>query len=150
MTSIPETSQIDTPGNIGEVERLRREVNRLKKQQASIVQQQVAAKLKERERELAEIDRDVAERKAMLAGLQRHIDRYSHKERELKIHMDVIEKTRIALAYLAANLEGFGEVIDRDNELRQWRALSQMLKNGAEAIDYFVWDEQKSLMEVVS
>lgn len=114
--------------------------------QDRIAQQQVAAKIEERERELAEIDRKVAERKAMLAGLQRQIDRYSLQQRELKVHLDTIEAARVAMAVLAANLEGFGEVIDRDNELRLWRALSQMLKNGAEAIDYFIGDKQKTLL----
>lgn len=133
--------------NQTEVERLRREVDRLKKQQAKLVQQQVTAKLKEREREFAEIDRAVAERKAMLDGLQRQIGRYTNQQRELQVHLDVIEKARVAMAMLAANLEGFEEVIDHDNELRLWRALSQMLRNGAEAIDFFVGDGQKALPE---
>lgn len=46
---------------------------------------------------------------------------------------------------LLHHVGSFDEVIDRDNELRLWRALSQMLKNGAEAIDYFVGDAKPRL-----
>ncbi len=47
--------------------------------------------------------------------------------------------------HVAANLEGFGGVIDKDHELRLWRALSRMLKNGAQAIDFFVGDSKPAL-----
>ncbi len=50
-----------------------------------------------------------------------------------------------ALVLLAANLEGFESVIDHDHELRLWRALSQMMRNGADAIDFFVGDVKPAL-----
>lgn len=50
-----------------------------------------------------------------------------------------------ALAYLAANMDGFKEVIDHEHELRQWRALADMMRQGAAAIDYFVGDAKPAL-----
>lgn len=115
-------------------------ISALKKDQADLVQQQVAKKLRERESELAEFERKVKESEDLLAGLQQQIDRYTLQQRELKIHLDTIEKTRVCLAVLAANMEGFESVIDSDHELRLWRALADMLRNGAKAIDFFVGD----------
>lgn len=124
---------------------LRNDLAELKQQQRDLVQQQVVAKLKERESELAEIDRKVRHAETLLSGLQTQIDRYSMQQRELKVHLDTIESARVAMALLAANLEGFGEVIDRDHELRQWRALADMLRQGAAAIDHFIGDTKPAL-----
>lgn len=124
---------------------LRSDLAELKKQQRELVQQQVAAKLKERESELAEIDQKIKGSEEILAGLQKHIDRYSYQQRELKVHLNAIEEARKALVLLAANLEGFESVIDSDHELRLWRALSQMMRNGADAIDFFVGDSKPAL-----
>lgn len=126
-------------------EKLASDLKRLKEQQAALVQKQVADKLKEREKELAEIDRNIKDSEEILAGLQKHIDRYSYQQRELKVHLNAIEEARKALVLLAANLEGFESVIDSDHELRLWRALSQMMRNGADAIDFFVGDSKPSL-----
>jgi hypothetical protein len=87
--------------------------------------------------------RAIAEKKAELSDLKR--DQEAAQQRELQVHLDAIEKARVAMAILAANLEGFEAVIDHDNELRLWRALSQMLRNGAEAIDYFIGDAKPRL-----
>lgn len=116
----------------------------LKNQQQQIVQKQVTEKLKEREAELASIDRKVKDAEANLSGLQEQLDRYSYQQRELKVHLDTIEKARTGLAILAANLEGFDTVIDSENELRRWRALSQMMRHGADAIDFFTGDARPS------
>lgn len=124
---------------------LRSDLAELKQQQREMVQQQVVAKLKERESELAEIDRKVQHAETLLSGLQTQIDRYSMQQRELKVHLDTIENARVAMAVLAANLEGFGEVIDRDHELRQWRALADMLRNGAAAIEHFIGNTKPAL-----
>lgn len=141
--------RIETPSDYEatkqKVSLLAGELDNLKKHQASIVQSQVTAKLKERERELAELDSKIKGAEAVLKGLQEGLDRYSNKQRELQVHLDAIEKARVAMAILAANLEGFEAVIDHDNELRLWRALSQMLRNGAEAIDYFIGDAKPRL-----
>lgn len=126
-------------------EKLASDLKRLKEQQADLVQKQVADKLKEREKELAEIDQRIKGSEEILAGLQKHIDRYSQQQRELNVHLDTIEKARVSLAVLAANLEGFESVIDSDHELRLWRALSQMMRNGANAIDFFVGDSKPAL-----
>lgn len=128
---------------------LRSDLAELKHQQRELVQQQVVAKLKERESELAEIDRKVQRAESLLTGLQTQIDRYSMQQRELKVHLDTIETARVSMAVLAANLEGFGEVIDRDHELRQWRALADMLRNGAAAIEYFI-GHTKPVLAVVN
>ena len=124
---------------------LRSDLAELKQQQRELVQQQVVAKLKERESELAEIDRKVQRAESLLTGLQTQIDRYSMQQRELKVHLDTIESARVSMAVLAANLEGFGEVIDRDHELRQWHALADMLRNGAAAIEHFVGNTKPAL-----
>lgn len=124
---------------------LRSDLAELKHQQRELVQQQVVAKLKERESELAEIDRKVQHAETLLSGLQTQIDRYSMQQRELKVHLDTIENARVAMALLAANLEGFGEVIDRDHELRQWHALADMLRQGAAAIEHFVGNTKPAL-----
>lgn len=124
---------------------LRIELGELKQRQRELVQQQVIAKLKERESELAEIDKKAHDAKERLEGLRAQIDRYSMRERELKVHMEVIEKARTAIAGLAANMEGFDEVIDPDNELRRWRALADMMEQGAAAIRYFVGDAKPAL-----
>ena len=127
---------------------LRRDLAELKRTQRELVQQQVVAKLKEREDELSEIDRKVKRAETLLAGLQSQIDRYSMRQRELKVHLETIESARMAMALLAANLEGFGEVIDQDHELRQWRALADMLRQGAAAIEFFVGDQRPALSVV--
>ena len=149
LKSAPPEIQIQTPADYEatkqKVSLLAGELDNLKKHQASIVQSQVTAKLKERERELAELDSKIKGAEAVLKGLQEGLDRYSNKQRELQVHLDAIEKARVAMAMLAANLEGFEAVIDHDNELRLWRALSQMLRNGAEAIDYFIGDAKPRL-----
>ena len=124
---------------------LRSDLAELKQQQRELVQQQVIAKLKERESELAEIDRKVQRAESLLAGLQTQIDRYSMQQRELKVHLDTIETARVSMALLAANLEGFGEVIDRDHELRQWHALADMLRQGAAAIEHFIGSTKPAL-----
>lgn len=124
---------------------LRSDLAELKQQQRELVQQQVVAKLKERESELAELDRKVQHSESLLTGLQTQIDRYSMQQRELKVHLDTIETARTAMAMLAANLEGFGEVIDRDHELRQWHALADMLRHGAAAIEHFIGDSKPAL-----
>lgn len=124
---------------------LRGDLAELKQQQRELVQQQVVAKLKERESELAEIDRKVRHSETLLSGLQTQIDRYSMQQRELKVHLDTIEAARVAMAVLAANLEGFDVVIDRDHELRQWRALVDMLRHGAAAIAHFIGDAKPAL-----
>lgn len=124
---------------------LRGDLAELKQQQRELVQQQVVAKLKEREAELAEIDRKVRHSETLLSGLQTQIDRYSMQQRELKVHLDTIEAARVAMAMLAANLEGFDVVIDRDHELRQWRALVDMLRQGAAAIEHFIGDAKPAL-----
>jgi len=124
---------------------LRRDLAEMKRAQRELVQQQVVAKLKEREDELSEIDRKVKHAETLLAGLQSQIDRYSLRQRELKVHLETIESARVAMALLAANLEGFGEVIDQDHELRQWRALADMLRQGAAAIEFFVGDQRAAL-----
>lgn len=124
---------------------LRGDLAELKQQQRELVQQQVVAKLKEREAELADIDRKVQRAETLLSGLQTQIDRYSMQQRELKVHLDTIEAARVALAMLAANLEGFDAVIDHDHELRQWRALADMLRQGAAAIAHFIGDAKPSL-----
>lgn len=145
----PEKERIVTPADYEATKQkaslLAGELDNLKKHQASIVQSQVTAKLKERERELAELDSKIKGAEAVLKGLQEGLDRYSNKQRELQVHLDAIEKARVAMAMLAANMEGFEAVIDHDNELRLWRALSQMLRNGAEAIDYFIGDAKPRL-----
>ena len=105
----------------------------------------MAVKLKEREAELTSIDRKVKESETRLAGLQKQIDTYTLRERELKVHIDTIEDARKSMALLAANLEGFKSVIDTDQELRLWRALSQMMRNGADAVDLFVGDARPAL-----
>ena len=125
--------------------KLASDLKKLKEQQADIVQKQVASKIKERESELAEIDQKIKGSEEILAGLQKHIDRYSYQQRELKVHLNAIEEARKALVLLAANLEGFESVIDHDHELRLWRALSQMMRNGADAIDFFVGDSKPAL-----
>lgn len=124
---------------------LRSDLAELKQQQRELVQQQVVAKLKERESELAEIDRKVQRAESLLTGLQTQIDRYSMAKRELKVHLDTIESARVSMAVLAANLEGFEAVIDPDTELRQWRALADMLRNGAAAIEHFVGNTKPAL-----
>lgn len=141
--------KIQTPADYEETKalatRLSADLDRLKKQQAALVKDQVAAKLKEREAELTSIDRKVKESETRLAGLQKQIDTYTLRERELKVHLDTIEDARKSMALLAANMEGFGGVIDEDRELRLWRALSGMMKNGAQAIDFFVGDSKPAL-----
>lgn len=124
---------------------LRNDLADLKQQQREMIQQQVVAKLKEREAELSEMDRKVKQSEALLAGLQTQIDRYSMQQRELKVHLDTIEKARSSMALLAANLEGFGEVIDPEHELRQWRALADMLRHGAAAIEHFIGEKKPAL-----
>ena len=124
---------------------LRSDLAELKHQQRELVQQQVVAKLKEREAELAELDRKVQRAESLLTGLQTQIDRYSMQQRELKVHLDTIENARVSMALLAANLEGFEAVIDPDTELRQWRALADMLRNGAAAIEYFIGNTKPAL-----
>lgn len=124
---------------------LRNELANLKQQQRGLIQQQVVAKLKERESELAEIDQKVHDAESRLDGLRTQIDRYSMQERELKVHMEVIEKARTAIAVLAANMEGFDTVIDTDHELRRWRALADMMEQGAAAIRHFVGDAKPTL-----
>lgn len=145
----PEKERIVTPSDYEATKQkaslLAAELDNLKKHQASVVQSQVTAKLKERERELAELDSKIKGAEAVLKGLQEGLDRYSNQQRELQVHLDVIEKARVAMTMLAANMEGFESVIDHDNELRLWRALSQMLRNGAEAIDFFVGDAKPRL-----
>lgn len=153
-TVVPEPEKVivapDDYEHLKQTERdLRSDLAELKQQQRELVQQQVVAKLKERESELAEIDRKVQHAETLLAGLQTQIDRYSMQQRELKVHLDTIENARVAMALLAANLEGFGEVIDRDHELRQWRALADMLRNGAAAIEYFI-GHTKPVLSVVN
>ena len=142
-TVVPEPEKVivapDDYEHLKQTERdLRSDLAELKHQQRELVQQQVVAKLKERESELAEIDRKVQHAETLLSGLQTQIDRYSMQQRELKVHLDTIENARVSMALLAANLEGFEAVIDPDTELRQWRALADMLRNGAAAIEYFV------------
>ncbi len=122
---------------------LRNDLADLRQKQRELVQQQVAEKLAERETELAEIDRKVSAAIARLEGLQNQIDRYTLRQRELKVHLDVIEEARTSLATLAANLSGFQEVIDDDHERRQWVALSDMMRHGAAVIDQFVSTEWK-------
>ena len=144
--------QMQTPADYEETKALAAkqsaDLDKLKKQQAILVKDQVAAKLKEREAELSDIDRKVKENEARLAGLQKQIDAYTLRERELKVHLDTIEDARKSMTLLAANLEGFGGVIDKDHELRLWRALSGMMKNGARAIDFFVGDTKPALAVV--
>lgn len=127
---------------------LRSDLAELKQQQRELVQQQVIAKLKERESELAELDRKVQRAESLLTGLQTQIDRYSMQQRELKVHLDTIETARTAMAMLAANLEGFDQVIDMNHELRQWRALADMLRQGASAVERFVGDAHPALTVV--
>lgn len=150
LKSAPPEIQIQTPADYeatkAKAAKLEIALAESKKQQAALVQKQVADKLKERAEELEKIDKEVAERESRLAGLKQQIDRYSLQQRELKVHLDTIESARVAMAILAANLEGFEAVIDHDNELRLWRALSQMLRNGAEAIDFFVGDAKPRLV----
>lgn len=124
---------------------LRNELADLKQQQRELVQQQVIAKLKEREAELSEMDRKVHDSEKRLEGLRTQIDRYSMQQRELKVHLDSIEDARVSLAKLAANMEGFGQVIDPDNELRLWRALAEMMDHGAAAIRCFIGDGKPAL-----
>lgn len=146
----PEKERIVTPADYEATKQkaslLAVEVERLRKQQASIIQQQVTEKLKEREQELDEIERKVKIAGKELSELKEGLDRYTNQQRELQVHLNVIEKARVAMAMLAANLEGFESVIDHDHELRLWRALSQMLRNGAEAIDFFVGDAKPRLV----
>ncbi|GEM_PF-2776655 len=149
-TVVPEPEKVivvpDDYEHLKQTERdLRSDLAELKQQQRELVQQQVVAKLKERESELAEIDRKVRQSETLLSGLQTQIDRYSMQQRELKVHLDTIENARVSMALLAANLEGFGEVIDRDHELRQWHALADMLRQGAAAIEHFVGDTKPAL-----
>lgn len=150
LKSAPPEIQIQTPADYeatkAKAAKLEIALADIKKQQAALVQKQVADKLKERAEELEKIDKEVSERESKLAGLKQQIDRYSLQQRELKVHLDTIEASRTAMAILAANLEGFEAVIDHDNELRLWRALSQMLRNGAEAIDFFVGDAKPRLV----
>ena len=122
---------------------LRNDLADLRQKQRELVQQQVAEKLAERETELEEIDQKVRAAAARLEGLQNQIDRYTLRQRELKVHLDVIEEARTSLATLAANLSGFQEVIDDDHERRQWVALSDMMRHGAAVIDQFVSTEWK-------
>lgn len=149
-TVVPEPEKVivvpDDYEHLKQTERdLRSDLAELKQQQRELVQQQVVAKLKERESELTEIDRKVQRAESLLTGLQTQIDRYSMAKRELKVHLDTIESARVSMAVLAANLEGFEAVIDPDTELRQWRALADMLRNGAAAIEHFVGNTKPAL-----
>lgn len=145
----PPEIQVRTPADYeatkAKAAQLETDLAELKKQQATLVQKQLVAKLKERAGELEKIDREVSEKEIRLETLKKNIDRYSLQERELNLHREVIEKTRAALAYLAANMDGFLEVIDQEHELRQWRALADMLRQGAAAIDYFIGDAKPTL-----
>lgn len=124
------------------------DLEELKKASKKLIDQAVRDKLRSYQEEVDAADDKIRRAESYLKDLQAKIDRYTDRDRELQVHLATIEKARIALAVLAANLEGFEDVIDTDNELRLWRSLAVMMRNGAGAIEYFVGDSKPALAVV--
>ncbi len=135
---IIEVTPSDYESSKEQAAKLKNDIKKLRDKQDSLVQQQVKAKLKEREKEINNLNRQVSEAETRLSSLRNHIESYSSVERMTRIQREQIEKTRLAIVELAANMEGF-TYVDNDHETnRLWSSLSDMLRNGAEAINSFL------------
>lgn len=145
-------AEIQTPADydaLKQTERdLRNELADLKQQQRELVQQQVVAKLAERQREINDLEKKASAAQQNLDALQRQIGAYSSQERELEVHLEENERARVALARLAANMAGWNGMVRQDAELLKWRALADMMEQGAAAIRHFIGDAKPSLIVI--
>lgn len=118
--------------------KLKEAIKKLREKQDDLVQKQVKAKLKEREKEIDNLNHQVAEAESRLSSLRKHIDSYSSIERMTRLQREQVEKARSVIVELAANMEGFTRIENDKETDRLWFSLSEMFRNGAEAINSFL------------